>query len=91
MRQLKKLEFGAVEITPKDEFFEMLKSSIRDNKPLRVKCGIDPTSSDIHLGHTVPFRKMRQFQDLGHIGVVIIGDYTAGIGDPTGKPLEFSN
>ncbi len=85
LRQLKRLEFGAVEITPKDEFFEMLKSSIKNNKPLRVKCGIDPTSADIHLGHTVPFRKMRQFQDLGHIGVVIIGDYTAGIGDPTGK------
>ena len=88
-RQLEILEFGAVEITPRDEFFEMLKSSIRDNKPLRVKCGIDPTSADIHLGHTVPFRKMRQFQDLGHIGVVIIGDYTAGIGDPTGKPMKF--
>ena len=64
----------------------MLKSSIKNNKPLReLNASIDPTSADIHLGHTVPFRKMRQFQDLGHIGVVIIGDYTAGIGDPTGK------
>jgi len=84
-RQLEILEFGAVEITPRDEFFEMLKSSLKENRPLRIKCGIDPTTSDVHLGHTVPFRKMRQFQDLGHIGVVIIGDYTAGIGDPTGK------
>jgi tyrosyl-tRNA synthetase len=84
-RQLEILEFGSVEITPRDDFVEMLKVSLKENKPLRIKCGIDPTASDIHLGHTVPFRKMRQFQDLGHIGVVIIGDYTAGIGDPTGK------
>ena len=63
----------------------MLRKSIETGKPLRVKCGIDPTSTDVHIGHTVPYRKMRQFQDLGHIGVVIIGDYTAQIGDPTGK------
>ena len=85
LRQLKRLEFGAVEITPKDEFFEMLKSSIKNNKPLRVKCGIDPTSADIHLGHTVPFRKMRQFQDLGHKVIFLIGDFTGKIGDPSGK------
>ena len=52
---------------------------------LRVKCGIDPTNTDVHIGHMVPYKKMRQFQDLGHIGIVVIGDYTARIGDPTGK------
>lgn len=84
-RQLEILEFGTVEVTPRDEFVKMLRKSIESGKPLRVKCGIDPTSTDVHIGHTVPYRKMRQFQDLGHIGVVIIGDYTAQIGDPTGK------
>ncbi len=84
-KQLKSLEFKTLEITPRDEFIVMLLKSLRDNSPLRVKCGIDPTGSDVHLGHTIPYRKMRQFQDLGHIGVVVIGDYTAQIGDPTGK------
>lgn len=84
-RQLALLEYGTVEITPKDEFLKMLVHSIQEKKPLRVKCGIDPTRTDVHLGHLVPYRKMRAFQDLGHIGVVIIGDYTAQIGDPTGK------
>ncbi len=84
-RQLEILKFGVTEITPEDEFVKMLRHSITTNTPLRVKCGIDPTAADVHLGHTVPYRKMRQFQDLGHIGVVIIGDYTASIGDPTGK------
>ncbi|NCR40011.1 MAG: tyrosine--tRNA ligase [Microcystis aeruginosa W13-11] len=55
------------------------------DRPLRIKLGIDPTGSDIHLGHSIPFRKLRAFQDAGHIAVVIIGDFTARIGDPTGK------
>jgi tyrosyl-tRNA synthetase len=55
------------------------------NRPLRVKLGIDPTGTDIHLGHSIPFRKLRAFQDAGHTAVVIIGDFTAQIGDPTGK------
>lgn len=84
-RQLDILSFGTTEITPESELLELLCHSVANNKPLRVKCGIDPTRSDVHLGHLVPYRKMRQFQDLGHIGVVIIGDYTASIGDPTGK------
>jgi len=89
------LNFGVSEITPEQEFRKMLRHSIKTQTPLRVKCGIDPTSIDVHLGHTVPYRKMRQFQDLGHIGVVIIGDYTASIGDPSGKnesrpPLDKS-
>ncbi len=84
-RQLEYLKFGVTEITPEDEFIKMLRHSISTNTPLRVKCGIDPTGADVHLGHLVPYRKMRQFQDLGHVGVVIIGDYTASIGDPSGK------
>ncbi len=84
-RQLAYLKRGVSEIIPEEDFTAMLRDSIKNNKPLRVKCGIDPTSPDVHLGHTVPFRKMRHFQNLGHIGVVIIGDYTASIGDPTGK------
>ncbi len=84
-RQLSLLKFGVTEITPENEFEAMLRKSIQNKKPLRIKCGIDPTSTDVHLGHTVPYRKMREFQDLGHVGVVIIGDYTASIGDPTGK------
>ena len=55
------------------------------DRPLRVKLGIDPTGTDIHLGHSIPYRKLRAFQDAGHIAVVIIGDFTAQIGDPTGK------
>ena len=84
-RQWEVLSSNIVEITPTDEFKKMLLHSIKEGKPLRVKCGIDPTNPDIHLGHLVPYKKMRQFQDLGHVGVVVIGDYTAQIGDPTGK------
>ncbi len=84
-RQFEILRFGVSEITPEEDLLSMLRHSIANNKPLRVKCGIDPTATDVHLGHSVPYRKMRQFQDLGHIGVVIIGDYTASIGDPTGR------
>ncbi len=84
-RQLEILKFGAVEITPEDEFEKMLRYSIENDRPLRIKCGIDPTGADVHIGHLVQYRKMRQFQDLGHIGVVVIGDYTARIGDPSGK------
>ena len=84
-RQLNILTFGTSEITPEEEFIKMLEKSLGTGVPLRVKCGIDPTSSDVHLGHSIPYRKMRQFQDFGHTGVVIIGDYTASIGDPTGR------
>ena len=84
-RQLEFLQFSTIEITPKDEFVKMLEESIEKNVPLRVKCGVDPTSDQLHLGHTIPYYKMRQFQDLGHTGVVVIGDYTASIGDPSGK------
>ena len=81
---------GTSEIFPdrqdSDNSNENLIERINQNdKPLRVKLGIDPTGTDIHLGHSIPFRKLRAFQDAGHTAVVIIGDFTAQIGDPTGK------
>ncbi len=74
-----------MELLPPDEFKDRLKQSIENNKPLRVKQGFDPTAPDIHLGHTVGIRKLRQFQELGHKIVLIIGDYTAMVGDPSGR------
>jgi tyrosyl-tRNA synthetase len=62
-----------------------IKESIERNIPLRVKCGIDPTGSDLHIGHMLPFKKLKEFQDLGHTAIIIIGDVTAQIGDPTGR------
>ncbi len=64
---------------------EHLEAALRDGKKLRIKFGVDPTAADLHLGHAVALRKLRQFQDLGHKIVIIIGDYTARIGDPSGK------
>jgi len=84
-RQLETLRRGAVRIYTEDELLAKLARAIAAGRPLRVKLGMDPTAPDIHLGHTVVMRKMRQFQDLGHKGVLIIGDYTARIGDPTGE------
>ncbi|MDJ0595385.1 MAG: tyrosine--tRNA ligase [Pleurocapsa sp. MO_226.B13] len=63
----------------------LVRRIMQSDRPLRVKLGIDPTGTDIHLGHSIPYRKLRAFQDAGHIAVVIIGDFTAQIGDPTGK------
>ncbi len=76
---------GAEKIVPDDELVSKLKESHRTGVPLRIKYGIDPTGIDVHLGHTVPMRKMRQFQELGHQAVIIIGDYTARVGDPSGR------
>jgi tyrosyl-tRNA synthetase len=79
------LKRGTVEILNSDELAEKLTQAKKNGKQLRIKLGLDPTSPDIHLGHTVVLRKMRQFQDLGHKAVLIIGDYTARIGDPSGQ------
>ncbi|MEB3227646.1 MAG: tyrosine--tRNA ligase, partial [Synechocystis sp.] len=68
-----------------DDPRENLALLLQQDRPLRIKLGIDPTGTDIHLGHSIPFRKLRAFQDAGHTAVVIIGDFTAQIGDPTGK------
>ena len=84
-RQLDLLRRGAVEIYTEDELLAKLAASIHESRPLRVKLGMDPTAPDIHVGHTVVMGKMRQFQDLGHKAVLIIGDYTARIGDPSGQ------
>ena len=82
--QLELLKRGTVEIFREEELAEKL-AQAQTGRQMRVKLGLDPTSPDIHLGHTVVLRKMRQFQDLGHKAVLIIGDYTARIGDPTGQ------
>lgn len=83
--QVKLLKKGVEEIVPEEQLVAKLKKSAKTGKALRIKYGIDPTGSQVHIGHLVPIKKMRQFQDLGHIGVIIIGDFTAQIGDPTGK------
>jgi tyrosyl-tRNA synthetase len=70
---------------PEPEFLKSHENSRREDRPLRVKYGIDPTGIDVHLGHTVPLRKLRQFQELGHTAVIIIGNYTALVGDPSGR------
>jgi tyrosyl-tRNA synthetase len=84
-QELKTISKSVEEIIPLDELKAKLAKSARSGKPLRIKYGIDPTGYDIHIGHLVPIRKMRDFQDLGHTGVIIIGDFTAQIGDPTGR------
>jgi tyrosyl-tRNA synthetase len=76
---------GAVEIIVEDDLLKKLERSVASNKPLVVKAGFDPTAPDIHLGHTVLLNKMRQFQELGHEVIFLIGDFTGMIGDPTGK------
>ena len=84
-KELKLIKRAADEIVPVDDLILKLEKSKKTGKPLRIKFGIDPTGYDVHLGHLVPIRKMRDFQDLGHLGVIIIGDFTAQIGDPTGR------
>src|SRR6187402_2702317 len=83
--QLALIKRGCDQITPEADFVKMLEQSVAAGKPLRVKYGIDPTGIDVHLGHTVPLRKLRQFQELGHQAVLIIGNYTALVGDPSGR------
>ncbi len=83
--QLDILLRGVTEIVPQDELKKKLQKSYDSGVPLRVKLGVDPTAPDVHLGHTVVMRKLRQFQDLGHTVVLIVGDYTAQIGDPSGR------
>ncbi len=83
--QLRIITRGIEKIVPQDELRKKLQHSKDSGTPLRIKYGIDPTGIDVHLGHTVPLRKMRQFQDLGHQAVIIIGNYTALVGDPSGR------
>ncbi len=84
-RLLDDLLIGAVDVLPEGALEAKLDLAAREDRPLRVKLGVDPTAPDIHLGHTVVLNKLRQFQDAGHVAVLIIGDYTARIGDPSGR------
>lgn len=83
--QLATIRRGASQIVTEAELVAKLQHSHRTGKPLRVKYGIDPTAVDVHLGHTVPLRKLKQLQDLGHLAVIVIGNYTALVGDPSGR------
>ena len=85
--QMEILRRGAVEIIPEDELRAKLRKSQKTGAPLKIKLGLDPTAPDIHLGNAVVLRKLRQFQDLGHEVIVIIGDFTASIGDPSGASV----
>lgn len=83
--QMDLIRQNVVDLLPEEELERKILNSIKNNKPLRIKLGADPSRPDLHIGHAVILRKMRQFQDLGHTAILIIGDFTAMIGDPTGK------
>lgn len=84
-KQLEIIKRGAVDIISEEELKKKLEESIAKKRPLRIKAGFDPTAPDLHLGHTVLLRKLRQFQELGHKVFFLIGDFTGRIGDPTGR------
>src|SRR5690606_31202701 len=83
--QMKIIAKGAEEIIEKEELRKKLQKAGKEGRPLTVKLGLDPSAPDIHLGHAVVLRKIRQMQDLGHRAIIIIGDFTGMIGDPTGR------
>ena len=83
--QLAIIKEHVVDLLPEEDVIIKLERSIKTNTPMRIKLGLDPSRPDIHIGHAVVLQKLRQFQDLGHVVVLIIGDFTATIGDPTGK------
>ncbi|MGL5640781.1 MAG: tyrosine--tRNA ligase, partial [Paraclostridium sp.] len=83
--QIRIISKGVDEIIGIEDLKNKLEKSQKENKPMVVKLGLDPSAPDIHLGHTVVLRKMKQLQDLGHKVIIIIGDFTGKIGDPTGK------
>jgi tyrosyl-tRNA synthetase len=84
-QQFEIIKRGTAEILPEKELLEKLHLSYKEKRPLKIKAGFDPTAPDIHIGHTVVLEKMRQFQELGHEVIFLIGDFTGMIGDPTGK------
>ncbi len=86
-QQLRYIKKGLAELIREEELRERLTVSLKENRPLRVKAGFDPTAPDLHLGHTVLLRKMKHFQDLGHTVIFLIGDMTGLIGDPTGRNI----
>lgn len=79
------LRKGTVEIIPEEELVKKLENAIKTKKPLNIKLGCDPSVPDLHIGHSVVLNKLREFQDLGHTAILIVGDYTGMIGDPSGK------
>ena len=85
--QFRLISHGVADLLPEDEFKKKLEKSVATNTPLVIKLGLDPTAPDIHLGHTVVLRKLKLFQDFGHKVIILIGDFTARIGDPTGKSV----
>lgn len=84
-KQIEIIKRGTAEIISEEELLEKLKKSVEREKPLRIKAGFDPTAPDLHLGHCVLLKKLRDFQDLGHTVIFLIGDFTAMIGDPSGR------
>ena len=85
--QVRQIKHGVADLINEQDLVKKIEKSIKENKPLVVKLGLDPTAPDIHLGHTVPLRKLRLFQEFGHQVVIVIGGFTARIGDPTGKSV----
>lgn len=80
-----RIKQGTADLIPEEELVEKLKTSRKEDRPLRVKLGVDPSSPDLTLGHAVVLRKLRQLQDLGHLAVMVVGDFTRRIGDPSGR------
>jgi len=85
--QMRVILSGTEECLPEGDLRGKVERAIREDKPLRVKFGVDPTRPDLHLGHAVPLRKLRQFQDLGHTAILLIGDFTARVGDPSARDV----
>lgn len=85
--QMKVILSGTAECLPEGDMRAKIERSMRENQPLQVKFGVDPTRPDLHLGHAVPLRKLRQFQDLGHTAILLIGDFTALVGDPSARDI----
>ncbi|MFZ2863109.1 MAG: tyrosine--tRNA ligase [Ignavibacteriaceae bacterium] len=83
--QMDIIKRGTVEIIPEEELVKKLEKSLKTNKPLNVKLGCDPSRPDLHIGHSVVIRKLAQFQELGHQAILIVGDFTGMIGDPSGR------
>lgn len=84
-KSLKIIKRGIVHLVEEEDLIRKLEKSYQSGKPLKIKAGFDPTAPDLHLGHTVLLRKLKQFQDLGHEVFFLIGDFTGMIGDPTGR------
>ena len=84
-KQMEIVERGAVDLISADEMKKKLAWAKAEKRPLRIKLGMDPTAPDLHLGHTVVLQKLKQFQELGHTAIFLIGDFTGMIGDPTGR------